>query len=812
MENYFIKLSVILLLGIGASCAANAQFNANLAAKLQQTLDTQVAAFPETKGVSASVYYPGQGVWKGASGLSHAGVPITTDMEFGLASNTKLFTAVAVMKLVDAGILNLNDPLHKWLPPFTNVDSMVTLRQLLNHTSGINDVFTTASQAYIEANPSHVFTTAEVMSYIGTKLFNRGTSYGYSNTNYILAGMIVESATGQSIAKIIRDSLLTPLQLDSTFYDHKETVLGTIAHPWHNGTDGFTISRTALNTLGTCAGSMYSTSGEMAQWYQALFSGQVVSANSLREITTFVSSGNYGFGVLSMQLFGRTVWSHGGSNTGYKSRMFYDPQIKATVCGLSNSNPSAIDGAITATLLKVLLDYLPAPATSITGTNTVCQGQKGIAYSTATIANATSYTWTLPDGSSLTSATNSITFDMPSTVTSGTMTVVGTNMYGNGIPASFTITVHPLPSVSFTPTFPRTICQSAASLLLTDGTPTGGIYTGKGVQNGVFNPGNAGVGAWSITYIFTNANGCVSSDSIVMNVAPLPTVTFKESKTKLCIQSSAIPLTGGTPSGGIYSGKGVENGVFTPITAGLGTHTLTYFYADSNGCASADSTTLSVVPMPTVTLTVPEKIYCTNTPPVTLSGGSPSGGIYSGIGVKNGLFDPSITGEGSFTVRYEYTDGNGCSGSDSVRMNVHSTSSISLNTSAIDSFTLNDVTYTKSGTYTQLLQNINGCDSAITLTLTITTTGVEEEGISSNAIVIVPNPSSDGTFSIRIPKHNESPVPDILEMYNALGVKVFSASLTDASAVIRTHLPSGIYLYRLLSRNTLIFAGNLVVL
>ncbi|MFN8359563.1 MAG: serine hydrolase [Candidatus Kapaibacterium sp.] len=812
MENYYIKLSVVFLLGICASRAASAQFNANLAAKLQQTLDAQVASYPNSKGVSASVYYPGQGIWKGASGLSHAGQPITSDMEFGLASNTKLFTAVAVMKLVDAGTLKLGDPLWKWLPKYANVDSTITIRQLLNHTSGIADVFTTASQAYITANPSHVFTTAEVMAYVGTKLFNPGTSYGYSNTNYILAGKIIESATGQSVAKIIRDSILTPLQLDSTFYDGNETVLGTIAHPWQDGIDGFTISRTALNTLGTSAGSMYSTAGEMAQWYQALMSGKVVSASSLQEITTFVSAGNYGFGILSMQLFGRTVWSHGGTNTGYTSRMFYDPIMKVTVCGLCNSNPSSIDGAITGILLKTIVDNLPAPASTITGTSTVCQGQKSVIYTTATVANATSYTWTLPDGTTRTSATNSITVDFPNSATSGTLTVTGTNMYGNGLPASIAITVNPLPEVSFKPLIPRTICISAAPILLTGGSPVGGNYSGKGVQNGQFIPAFAGAGESAIIYSYTNGNGCTASDSTVLKVVPIPIVTFKESKNKICVQSSPIALTGGTPSGGIYSGKGVENGVFNPTTAGLGTHTLTYFYADSNGCANADSTTLSVVPMPTVTLTIPEKNYCTNTPPVTLTGGSPSGGIYSGIGVKNGQFDPSITGEGSFVVRYEYTDGNGCSGSDSVRMNVHSTSSIMLNKSAIDSFTLNGVTYTKSGNYTQVLQNMNGCDSTITLALTITTTGVAEEGISPKAMALVPNPTTDGAFSIRIPLQDASPVPDILEMYNVLGEQVFTASLTDASAVIRTHLPSGIYLYRLLSRNTLIFAGNVVVL
>ena len=383
---------------------------------------------------------------------------------------------------------------------------------------------------------------------------------------------------------------------------------------------------------------------------------------------------------------------------------------------------------------------LPASAGAISGSAALCAGQHGVTYSVPTIANATSYDWTLPPGASGASTTNSIVVSFAST--SGNISVRGSNTFGYGASSSLPVTVNLLPEVSFKPSISRTICVSVAPILLTGGTPVGGNYTGKGVQNGLFIPALAGIGETAILYSYTNSNGCAASDTLILKVVPMPTVTFKEIKNKLCVQSSPVTLTGGTPSGGIYSGKGVENGLFNPTIAGLGTHTLTYFYADSNGCASADSTTLSVVPMPTVTLTVPEKNYCTNTPLVTLSGGTPSGGIYSGMGVKNGQFDPSITGEGSFTVRYEYTDGNGCSGSDSVRMNVHSTTSETMNITAVDSFTLNGVTYIKSGVYTQLLRNMNGCDSTITLALTITTTGVEEE-VTIPTSIISPNPATD---------------------------------------------------------------------
>lgn len=519
MKTLFITLKIVLLLFLVNNSLLNAQqFNANLAAKLQQTLDAQLAAFPDTKGVSACVYYPGQGMWKGTSGLSYAGHPITSDMEFGIASNTKLFTTVAIMKLVECNKLSLNDQLQKWLPKYANVDSSITIRQLLNHKSGVADVFTAASMAYIEANPNHVFTTAEVMALIGPKLFKPGAGFSYSNTNYILAGMVAESASGIEIHKIIRDSILTPLQLDSTFYDGKETVLGAIAHPWEKKTDVFNISRTALNTLGTSCGAMFSTAGEMVQWYQALLSGQVVSANSLKEITTFLSPANYGFGLMTTKINNRLLWTHGGTNTGYNSRMFYDPEMKVILCGLSNANPSVIDGAILGVMYMALVDALPATAGVINGTAVVCQGQNSVTYTVPAIAKADSYVWTLPNGATGTSITNSITVNYGASAQSGAITVCGSNMYGNGAPSTLPVLVNQVPTVVINGATEVTVNTTKQySIQQIQGTITwavsGGIIkSGQGSTQISVTWGGSGAG--SVTASILLPSGCSASKSI----------------------------------------------------------------------------------------------------------------------------------------------------------------------------------------------------------------------------------------------------------------------------------------------------------
>ncbi|MEY4595174.1 MAG: hypothetical protein RIQ47_1584 [Bacteroidota bacterium] len=316
-------------------------FDPALAANLQQVIDSMRTA-NTIKGISAAVYYPGQGTWKGVTGISHPGSPITSDMEFAVASNTKLFTAVLMLKLVENNLIQLDDSLHEYLPAYNNIDSNITIRQLLNHTSGLYDV--TSVPGYPDSmlnDPNRVYTAAELMTWAGPPLFAAGTGWSYCNTNYLLAGMIAEGVTGQSYGRLLRDSILTPLQLDSTFLDVYENVLYTVAHPWQGGMDFNSTPRTSINSAAWSAGAMYSTAGEMVQWYQALMNGQVLNPNSFSELTTFVGSGNYGMGIGRAVINGRTVWTHGGLIWGgYNSSMMYDTATGVIVGVLTNQLPA----------------------------------------------------------------------------------------------------------------------------------------------------------------------------------------------------------------------------------------------------------------------------------------------------------------------------------------------------------------------------------------------------------------------------------------------------------------------------------------
>ena len=318
-----------------------APVNPALALRLQNTVDSFGVA-NSIKGISVSVRMPGNDQWKGVYGFSHAGTPITSDMQFGIGSNTKLFTGVIVLKLIENNLLRLTDTVGKYIPSYKNINPAVTVRQLLHHTSGLPDV--TSVPGYPDSmltNPRRIFTAAELMTWAGPPAFAPGTSWEYCNTNYLLAGMIAEKVTGKSYASLLRDSILTPLGLDSTFLDVYESSTVMRAHPWQAGVDNNNIPRVSVNSAAWAAGAMYSTSDEMTQWYRALMSGNVLQPSSMRELTTFVGSGNYSVGLSKTDVNGRTVYQHGGNIWGgYNSSMMYDTASGIIVCVLTNQLPA----------------------------------------------------------------------------------------------------------------------------------------------------------------------------------------------------------------------------------------------------------------------------------------------------------------------------------------------------------------------------------------------------------------------------------------------------------------------------------------
>ncbi|MCX6271952.1 MAG: gliding motility-associated C-terminal domain-containing protein [Bacteroidetes bacterium] len=231
-----------------------------------------------------------------------------------------------------------------------------------------------------------------------------------------------------------------------------------------------------------------------------------------------------------------------------------------------------------------------------------------------------------------------------------------TNTNGCSDTATQPITVYEAPDVTFASL--TDVCSDAGIITLSGGNPVGGIYSGTGVSGTSFNPAVTGAGSFVITYIFTNPNGCSDTATQPLNVYLPPVVTFG-TLSPCCESVTNYNLNTGNPSGGTYSGPGVTGNIFNAVLTGQGTFTITYSYTDPHGCSGSQSQTLSVVPTPVVTMSAFPSL-CIDHGPFLLTTGSPSGGTYSGTGVQDTIFDPSVSGTGSFSITYVYMDGSGC--------------------------------------------------------------------------------------------------------------------------------------------------------
>jgi hypothetical protein len=307
----------------------------------------------------------------------------------------------------------------------------------------------------------------------------------------------------------------------------------------------------------------------------------------------------------------------------------------------------------------------PSPTVTISSISSLCAGDNAITLTQGSPSGGTYFGTGVSGGS----------FN-PTTAGAGTHTVGYTFTDGSGCSdtATTSVTVFGQPSVTLSSL--SAVCIDASSLTLTGGSPSGGTYSGTGVSAGSFNPSTAGVGSHIITYVYTDGNTCTDSASQTQVVNALPTVTFG-SLSDVCLNANPVTLSQGSPAGGTYSGTGVSGGTFNPASAGAGTYTLTYSYTDGNGCSDDATSSITVDPQPTVTIGAISSL-CEGANSITLSSGSPSGGVYFGTGVSGTTFNPATAGAGTHTIGYTYTDGNGCSDSASTTVTVFGQPTVSL--------------------------------------------------------------------------------------------------------------------------------------
>lgn len=357
----------VLLWASGAAAAA--ALDKPTADRIDKAAQAWIAS-GRTPGLAIAVMRHGQVVYLKGFGQANleTPAPVTPESVFLIGSLTKQFTAAAVLTLVDQGRVSLDDKLSKYLPDFQRGDE-VTIRQLLQHTSGIS--------AYSDrTNPSTRWdyrsdlTTDQMVARIGTfkppYQFDPGTAWHYNNSGYFILGAVIEKVTGKSLAAYLEEGVLSKAGLPRTALDNGLDVvpLRVAGYEVKPGSPtGFRRADILTMTIPGGAGAMRSTVGDLLKWQEALFAGKVVSPASLAEMVTParlkdgrlasavragygdapMASFEYGFGLFLTDVDGHRKISHNGGINGFNSTLNAYPDNGLVWVALSNSSGGVSD-------------------------------------------------------------------------------------------------------------------------------------------------------------------------------------------------------------------------------------------------------------------------------------------------------------------------------------------------------------------------------------------------------------------------------------------------------------------------------------
>jgi D-alanyl-D-alanine carboxypeptidase len=297
-------------------------------AELQRIVRGLVAA--GAPGALAVVRAP-DGTRRAAAGLAAISprVRMRVTDRYRIASVTKTFVATVVLQLASEGRLALTDSVDRWLPGLVPGGEAITLRQLLNHTSGLFDY--DGDPAWIEArvaDPGREWRPRELVAVATSHppLFAPGTSWSYSNTNYVLLGLVVEAVTGSDLGVELRDRIVRRLGLVSTSYPTGTAIEGAAAHGYVGSGSGLPIptgvlidATRLLSPSAWGAGQLVSNADDLTRFLAALLKGRLLPAARLNDMKTLVPTASYGLGVRSAATSCGRAYGHNGDVPGYRN-------------------------------------------------------------------------------------------------------------------------------------------------------------------------------------------------------------------------------------------------------------------------------------------------------------------------------------------------------------------------------------------------------------------------------------------------------------------------------------------------------------
>lgn len=347
---------VLLLVGLAPLVAAMGSGD-------YTSLDAILAEYAEHDGPGVVAYLSVEGrpevAARGRADLNR-GTAVAVGDQFRIGSATKPFVAALVLQLAEEGLLELDAPIARYLPPslarrIANADT-ATVEQMLAMTSGVPDYIASgAFDEQVQRNPSRPWTPTEVLAFIHDEpaSFEPGSDYEYSNSNYILAQLIIESRLGMSLQEALDERMFRPLGLSQTFLEMPGRFAEGIVRGYEDHGDWVDVTR-VNDGVGLGDGGIVSTAAELARLAEALWNGVILSEASRNRMMREVRD-NYGLGIgVDRSPFGR-LYSHAGATSGFQSVFVLVPSRDAVLVVLTNNFDSeALEDIVYAMLAYAL--------------------------------------------------------------------------------------------------------------------------------------------------------------------------------------------------------------------------------------------------------------------------------------------------------------------------------------------------------------------------------------------------------------------------------------------------------------------------
>lgn len=338
------KIIYNLILLFATSIIAIAEVPISLQKEFQEIIENAIIN-QGVKGISACVILPDNSIWTGQAGTNGSGEEITDTTVFYGGSTTKTFVATRVLQLWESGLINLDSAYTSYIDTINYVDPETTIRQMLNHTSGIYDV-DQHPKFFLDLlnSPSHFYTPEEILEkYLNhPHNFSPGTNYEYSNSNYLILGTIIEAITGNPLAEELRNNIFDVIDTKHTYFSPYEIFSEPHCGLWmyneSNLMDLTNLPQTSLLSIAFSAGNITTYPLDEAIFIRELVNGNILSTVALSQMLTMNNfSNDYGLGIVGIEIGEDTLlYGHNGV-IGNLTEMYHSPQLNLTVVVMQNS-------------------------------------------------------------------------------------------------------------------------------------------------------------------------------------------------------------------------------------------------------------------------------------------------------------------------------------------------------------------------------------------------------------------------------------------------------------------------------------------